>query len=183
MASLLTRFVTPSRLGGLDAAGLVLLRGGLGGYFALAGLAKARGELANGFGSFRNSDGFLALQPAWLPDLLATPYGLVLPWVEIVVGLSLALGLFTRLSALVTLGMLASFTIVLVSASGLSGGSPGPFHPNFLMIFGAVVFMGRGGGRLSLDRVLARTGTRAAPGVPNGAPGGARPSAAASPTL
>lgn len=136
--------------------GLVALRAGLGGYFLFAGIGKASGELSNGIGTFASGPAFSALQPSWLPDAMALPYGYVLPWAEIVIGAALAAGLFTRISAALTLGMLLSFTIVLVGANGLSGGSPGPFHPNFLMIFGAIVFVGMGPVRLSVDQLLAK---------------------------
>lgn len=138
----------------LQSWGLAASRVGLGAYFALAGFGKVRGELTNGVGAFRNSESFLALQPGWLPDLLATPYGIVLPWVEVVVGVTLAIGLFTRISAALTLGMLASFTVALMAAAGLSGGAPGPFHPNVLMIFIAVALIGSGGHAFALDQVL-----------------------------
>lgn len=142
-------------------APLAALRAGLGLYFVLAGLAKARGELTNGFGSFRSSESFLALQPAWLPDLCATPFGLALPWVEIVVGLTLAAGLFTRISALLTAAMLLSFTIALVGIAGISGGSPGPFHPNFLLLAASAIFIAKGPVAFSLDQsALVRNALR-----------------------
>ena len=148
--------------------GLVALRAGIGAYFLLAGLAKASGEVSNGVGAFRNSDSFNALQPAWLPDLFAAPYGYVLPWAEIVIGAALALGLFTRISAALTLGMLLSFTIALVGANGLSGGSPGPFHTNFLLMFATIAFVGLGPVRCSIDQVLAQRRTE--PGRAGGDP-------------
>jgi len=140
----------------LHTVGLVATRIALGGYFTLAGFGKVRGELSQGLGTFRNSDSFLALQPAWLPDIFATPYGLVLPWAEVAIGITLAVGFFTRISAALTLGMLVSFTIVLMSAAGLSGGSPGPFHPNVFMILIAATLIGAGGYAFALDQFLQR---------------------------
>ena len=151
----------------LTDAGVTLSRVALGGYFLLAGVAKARGEFANGFGSFARSDSFAALQPAWLPDLFALPYGFVLPWAEILVGATLALGLATRFSALIILLMLVSFTIALMGAFGVSGGSPGPFHSNVILAAIALYAVGAGGGRWSIDALLARRGsTNATPAAP-----------------
>lgn len=153
----------------LTEPALLATRVAIGGYFLLAGFGKVKGELANGLGSFARSDSFGGLQPAWLPDLMAMPYGFALPWAEVVIGLSLMAGLATRISAGLTAAMLASFTIALVTALGLSGGSPGPFHPNFVMLAAVLVFAARGGGSLSVDAVLAgrratgTTGTGAEP--------------------
>lgn len=140
----------------LETAGSTIARVSLGAYFLFAGVAKAQGELNSGFGTFAKSEAFAALQPSWLSDLFAAPYGYALPWAEIVVGATLALGFATRFSAFIVFMMLASFTIALMSALGISGGSPGPFHSNVILAAVALYAVGAGGGKLSVDALLQR---------------------------
>lgn len=140
----------------LTEAALLATRVALGGYFLLAGIGKVQGELSGGLGSFARGDAFTGLQPAWLPGLMAAPYGYALPWLEVLFGVALAAGLFTRISAAAIFGMLASFTIALMAASGISGGSPGPFHANVILAAAALVFLARGGGTLSADAAIGR---------------------------
>jgi uncharacterized membrane protein YphA (DoxX/SURF4 family)/chitodextrinase len=63
-----------------------------------------------------------------LPDSLAHFYALILPWVELVIGCSLVLGLFTRFAAALSIPVIVSF--IIASAYGLFqavGGSCGCF--------------------------------------------------------
>lgn len=119
-------------------------------YFFAAGIGKSKGELDNGFGSFYEGP-FKGLQPDWLPDALAWPYGYALPWAEVLFGLTLMLGLFTRISAFLVGMMLISFTIALMMAKGLSGGGPGLFHPNVVMFAVCVLVMVAGTRRYTID--------------------------------
>ena len=131
----------------------LLARGSLGLYFLLAGVGKVRGELSNGLGSFYEGP-FSSMQPSWLPDLLAAPYGYALPWAEVVIGAMLTLGLATRLSATLVALMLLSFTVALMLARGVSGGSPGPFHPNVILLALSLLLVVVGGGALSVDAMF-----------------------------
>ncbi|WP_428389488.1 DoxX family protein [Mucisphaera sp.] len=142
---------------------LMLNRAAVGLYFLLAGWFKVMGEINNGVGHFFETS-FKGLQPAWLPDFFGYPYAIALPWAEVVIGATLTLGLFTRISAALTWLMLLSFTIALVVASGsLSAGTPGPWHPNFFLILITTIFVLTGGGRYSLDATfLGKAAHRAA---------------------
>ena len=48
-----------------------------------------------------------------LPGVLATPFAVVVPWIEVVIGLALVLGLWTRESALVSAALLVSFGVAI----------------------------------------------------------------------
>jgi len=138
----------------------LLGRASLGLYFLLAGVGKLRIELREGMGTFYEGP-FASLRPAWLPDVVAGPYGYALPWAEVVVGTMLALGLATRLSAVLIALMLTSFTVALTLERGLGGGGPGPFHANFVMLPLALMFVVLGGGLVSVDALFR--GKRATP--------------------
>jgi uncharacterized membrane protein YphA (DoxX/SURF4 family) len=155
----------------LTESALLATRVALGGYFLLAGFGKVQGELSGGLGSFARGPAFTGLQPSWLPDLMAAPYGYALPWIEVLFGATLAAGLFSRISAAAIFGMLASFTVALMTANGISGGSPGPFHANVILAAAALVYLARGGGPLSVDALIDRVrGERAATGRSSASP-------------
>jgi len=138
----------------MGPVGSMLVRVSLGLYFAWAGVNKVGTEISEGLGTFANGPAFTGLTPKWLPDFFANIYGYTLPWVEVIVGVLLMVGLVTRISALLTFMMLVSFVIVLVSANGISGGSPGPFHTNFILAAVALMFILQGGGKLSVDSAI-----------------------------
>lgn len=137
--------------------GLFALRVALGLYLLLAGVGKVQGELNNGIGSFYNSS-FKGLQPDWLPNVLAAPYGYALPWLEVLVGGLLILGLFGQLAALLGLVMLASFTIALgmannsIAAQGAD--AAGPYHGNYIQVAGYLLLTLVGCGNWALDKVV-----------------------------
>ncbi|MEM7576262.1 MAG: DoxX family protein [Planctomycetota bacterium] len=139
--------------------GLFVLRVAMGGYFLAAGLFKAMGEINNGLGSFYNGS-FKGLQPAWLPDVFAAPYGYALPWLEIALGVMLVIGLFGRLSAALIGLMIVSFTVALALKMGWTAqpaDAAGPISGNYLQIAAYVALVALGPGRWSVDG--ARGGT------------------------
>ena len=124
-----------------------------------------------------------------LPGLLANVYGSVLPWLEMLIGALLVVGLFTRFAAGVTLLMVISFLV----ANGTSvyhsvknwSASCGCFHwvtvrtgdaliiDIVLMVF-AVLLLLHPQGLLSLDRRLRRMfHMDQPPGAAGAAPGAA----------
>ena len=132
-------------------ASILLARVLMGAYFMLAGIAKARGELTVEFGNFYKN-AYQPMQPWFVPDFIGIPMGYTLPWIEIVLGLLLIVGLLTRISAALIALLIVSFTIALIMAKGgISGGAPGPFHPNFIMIAVCVIVIAMGPGRWSID--------------------------------
>jgi putative oxidoreductase len=105
--------------------------------------------------------------PLGLVNLLA----IALPWVEVVVGLTLVAGLWTRASALAVTGMLIMFMAALglalakdlqlscgCFASAEAGDEIGAetMLRDGLWLAGALYVLAAGGGRLSLDGLLAR---------------------------
>ena len=136
--------------------GLLLCRITLGGMFLLSGLIKVMGEINDGPGTFRN--GYYAkMQPSFVPDLVAAPYGYALPWLELVLGALLLVGLFGRVAALLIALVMASILISQINAYGLSAtDGPAPFNPNYVLLSLALLLTLLGPGRLSADAVLAR---------------------------
>ena len=146
----------------LTPLALLLTRVAVGGYFAAAGVHKLSVELNEGLGTFYSTS-FKGLQPAWLPDGLAAPYGYALPWLEVVVGVMLVLGLFGRLAAALIGLMIASFTVALALKMGWraqGADASGAFSSNYIQIAVCFLLTCTGPGSLSLDRLLR--GRRAA---------------------
>lgn len=134
--------------------GSFALRVTLGLYMGLAGLGKVQGELNNGIGSFY-SGAFKGLQPDWLPNFFAAPYGYALPWLELAVGGLLVLGLFTRYVAIAGLVMLISFTAALAIKNGsIAAGGPGPFNGNYIQCAAYLYFALVGAGAWALDAMI-----------------------------
>lgn len=126
---------------------LLLARLSLGVYMLIAGWNKMTGD---GLSAFVNG-GFKSLTPSWLPWSLAQPYGYMLPILELLTGLALVLGLFTRIAAGIMTLMLLSIAIAVVSARGITGGASGSFHHSIIMATFAFVLAIVGSGRLALD--------------------------------
>ena len=139
----------------LRPVALLLCRLSLGGMFLLSGFAKSMGELRNGLGTFRRGF-YAALQPPFVPDFVATPYGYVLPWLELVLGVLLVIGLFGRVTALLIVFVMASILTSQVAAFGVTAvqGQGPPFHANYVLISLAFLLVVLGPGRLSVDALL-----------------------------
>ncbi|XAL99368.1 DoxX family protein [Phycisphaeraceae bacterium D3-23] len=137
--------------------GLLLTRIALGLYLLLAGWGKLMGEFSNGFGSFY-AGGFTKMSPDWLPLWFGKPYGYALPWLEVLVGAMLILGLLTRFFSAGGFLMLASFTAVkVISADHITGigeNEQGVFTPNYIMTVVYFLLIFTGAGALSLDRLF-----------------------------
>ncbi len=129
---------------------LLVARLVLGLYMLIAGWNK----MAGGLGKFVDGK-YAALTPAWLPESIARPYGYLLPVGELLLGLMLILGLFSRLAAGLLTLMLLSIVIAMMSKNGVTGiadhaGDP-PFHHAFVMLPMAFMLAIIGSGRLALD--------------------------------
>ncbi len=137
---------------------LLLCRLSLGGMFLLSGFGKVMGEL-KGFpenlGAFRNGY-YAVLQPSFVPDLIATPYGYALPWIELILGALLVLGLFGRVTALLVSFVMVSILVSQVNAHGITAtDDPGPpFNPNYVLLSLALLLTLLGPGKLALDTLL-----------------------------
>lgn len=135
---------------------LLVLRSVLGLYLGLAGWRKVQNEIDNGFGSFYNN-AFVPMSPDWLPKFLGLPYGYALPWLELIVGGMLVLGLLGRYAAIAGGLMLASFTIALANQHGWKAqpdGPGGPFHGNYIQVAGYFLLIVMGCGHLAVDSLI-----------------------------
>src|SRR3954466_10304782 len=84
---------------------LFLLRVPIGLFFTLNGA----GKVAGGVGNFvSHASGVI---PDWMPQALGKGYLYAVPWAEIIVGVCLVVGVFTRFTGLIASLMLLSFTI------------------------------------------------------------------------
>jgi putative oxidoreductase len=145
---------------------LLLNRLGLGGYMAATGLRKVAAELRQGIGTFLRGDAYLGRQPSWLPDFVATTYGYALPWVELLLGLLILLGLCTRVSAWLLVALLTSIALALAGAGELIAltavSETGErllvtrVHHINVMVPVALLLAAVGGGRWSIDSLCPR---------------------------
>lgn len=127
---------------------LLLARVLLGLYMLLAGW----GKMAGGVGKFVDG-GFKSMTPAWLPEAIARPYGYVIPIAELLLGLMLILGLFSRIAAGLMTLVLLSISIALMTQFGVTGGDKAgpPFHHAYLLTVMSFMLAIIGSGRLALD--------------------------------
>ncbi len=128
---------------------LLLSRLVLGLYVLLAGWSK----MAGGMGKFVDGS-FKSMTPQWLPEAVARPYGYLIPIGELLLGLMLILGLFSRIAAGLMTLLLLSIVIAMMNKNGVTGladaGGP-PFHHAFVMLPMAFMLAIIGSGRLALD--------------------------------
>ena len=109
----------------------------LGVYFVLAGLMKLKDPQA-----------FVGVVQNYkvLPEPMATLYGILLPYVEIIAGGFLVFGMWTTLAAIVCSLMLVSFLIALGIKDHL------PFNNDVLLLGSAISLLYSGPGAWSFDR-------------------------------
>lgn len=131
--------------------GLLLARAPLGVSFILAGFSKF--TAAGGVSAFAsaNSRYVPAYMPAWFGGL----YLHALPYVEILVGAMLLLGIFSRVGGLLASLMLVSF---MIAVTGFN--VPGTMvpHTNLVFLGFTLLLFLAGGGQYSLDRAIWKRG-------------------------
>lgn len=116
-----------------------LVRISIGGYFLLAGLMK-----------LDNIPGFVREVQAFeiLPAHLATLYGILLPYTEVIVGILLLVGIWTTAAAMLASMMLLSFVI----AIGLFPSRGDLYNKDLILLAGSLSLVFSGAGALSVDR-------------------------------
>lgn len=138
------------------------LRLGIGGLLIVSGVLKAMDGPAATVASVAGY--------RLLPHFIVTPFGVILPYFEIILGAYLAVGLFTRAAAWVAAGLFTVFTLAVASAAarGLTV-SCGCFganhveHPTWLhvtgdalLVLGAILIARWAPGTLAVDSTLAK---------------------------
>jgi uncharacterized membrane protein YphA (DoxX/SURF4 family) len=122
----------------------------LGWFLLHQGWGKVMQEVSGGPGSFYHGNQFQNSNPDWLPAFVAAPYGYVLPWVELVFGALLMVGIWNRISAGVSFLIFFSILVAWLDAGNLL-----PRH--MLMIYTplAAWYFFAGPGRFSVDGWMA----------------------------
>ena len=120
--------------------GPLIIRLAIGVYFLLAGLAKLDHiqtfiEAVQGF--------------KILPTQFAAVYAILLPYVEVGVGVLLILGIWTTLAAFLSSLMLVSY---IVAIGIFPHSSSELFNKDFILLAGTLSLMCTGAGALSVDR-------------------------------
>ena len=126
--------------------GLLLLRVPFGVYLAIAGINKVRG----GVGGFV-SHGVESIPP-FLPEAIGRAYLYAVPWAELLLGIMLVLGVFTRMAGFLAALMVFSFT---VAVTGI-GDPPKPFNANLIYIGLLLAVAMLGPGAISVDARVPR---------------------------
>ena len=122
------------------AWGPLMIRLPLGAYFILAGLTK-----------FQNMPTFMegVRDLHVLPTQVAMLYGTLLPYIEIITGVLLVIGLWTTLASLFAVLMLGSFTYAL----GVFPHKTDLFNKDLILLGGALSLMFLGSGTWSVDKI------------------------------
>ena len=119
--------------------GPLLIRLALGGYLLMAGLAK-----------LDNIPGFVNEVQAfnYMPEHLSTVYGILIPYLEVMAGGMILLGMWTTLAA--SLGGLIILSFVF--AFGIFPYTSKIFNKDLILLSAALSLLYTGAGALSIDR-------------------------------
>jgi uncharacterized membrane protein YphA (DoxX/SURF4 family) len=134
---------------------LLLARVALGTYFLLAAYSK----FVKGIGQWATEQ--VTRVPSFLPTPVGKAYLLMLGPVELLVGVALVVGFYTRTAASLIFLMLLSFLI----AFGIQFQMEKPpfFSPNLIYITLAMLLMASGGGQIAVDASMGGGGSAPGP--------------------
>lgn len=147
-------FATPTA----SNLGFLAARATLGAYFAIAGYSKI--IASGGVPEFAKKN--IDKVPEWFGPHLGNLYLVLLPPTEVVVGVALVIGFFTRTAALLAAAMLASF---IYAVTGYQSANL-PFHPNIIFLGLALCLLTNGGGTFTLPNILGKKGGAKPAGPP-----------------
>ena len=105
-----------------------------------------------------------------LPMVLINPFAIAVPWIEVVVGVCLVVGCWTRSSSLVSLGLLTAFGVALginlvrgadlscgcFALDGTGGSLHGALVRDLLLLAGSGILLASHTVPFSLDSLLSR---------------------------
>jgi putative oxidoreductase len=134
----------------MEDLALLLTRVPLGAYVAVAGYAKIFDVGVRKF-----ADKSMGMWPTWLPEELGRYYLTALPFVELIAGVMLVIGLLGRVAAGLIFLMLVSI-IIAVAEFKDSAATSRPFHTNYILVGAALLLTCIGSGGFSVDRFLFR---------------------------
>jgi putative oxidoreductase len=130
--------------------GLLLARLPVGLVFLIAGFNKIKG----GVGEFVSKQ--LHSATGFMPEPLAKAFLGTLPFMELLVGITLLLGLFGRISGLVASLLLISF---MIAVTGLKSTGGLAFHYNVVLLGVTLLIALAGAGDCSLDALMRKRRT------------------------
>lgn len=133
----------------LQDIALLAVRLSLGAYLFFAGIRKAFSHGMD-FGQSMTAwmEKYHASTPSFVPSFVATPWGYVIPWLEIALGVLLVLGLFFRVTTAALTLMMLSIAVAVMAESGT------PLHHSVIITTVAFLLIFVGPGRFSGDALL-----------------------------
>ncbi len=116
----------------------LFIRVPLGVYFILAGRLK-----------LLDAEGFIETVRAFkiLPTEVATLFGVMIPWLEVLVGVAIALGILTTLASITASFLLISYILAL----GVFPNHPDIFNKDLILLGCTLSFLASGSGGFSFD--------------------------------
>ncbi len=144
----------PLTTDGYRNVALLLARVALGTTFILAGYSK----FAGGVHGFVNEHAKSI--PQFLPPELGKAYLFMLPSIELISGVALVVGFYTRTAAFLMSLLLISFSI---AVSGVGSAKPPSLDKNMVFLGLALVLMSTGGGQISVDTSMGGGGKAPGP--------------------
>jgi len=130
---------------------LLLARVAIGVYFLLAGYAK----IAGGVGAFVEQA--KPTIPHFLSPQIGTLYLQALPFAEMIVGVAMVIGLYTRVAAGLMSLMLISFMIAVTGIGFKSeAGKPPQIDKNLIFLGLTLLIMHFGGGKVAVDQSMGK---------------------------
>lgn len=123
---------------------LLFQRAAFGVFILLAGIGKFQWGVDNFVHGY-----YAKMTPAFLPHFIAVPYGYAVPFLEVITGSLLILGLIARPVAIIQFLMVTSFTIALVFASTPAG----KIDMNVIDLSVLFMLVIAGPGRYSIDHL------------------------------
>ena len=124
----------------------LLMRLAVGAILVFAAIAKFQK------GAEATLEAVKGMAPDWLPEGVATVYGYGIPYLELIVGILIVVGLFTKVAALVA-GLMS---ITYLIAAGVWLESMGIPSWNWLLLAVCIHFWTRGAGDCSIDRMMGK---------------------------